>query len=213
MRVFATVLALCLISFSGCIVATPGSGISQTEIREVGDFTSISFSGSGVVDVQVGQPRSVEVTLDDNLIHMVRTEVRNGRLHIDTKGSWSSQIGLKVQVSVPQLEGMHTSGSGDVFVHNVSSPNFDASISGSGMIVADGIAESVDVSISGSGDIDVSKLMAGEAAATITGSGEVDIHASRVATANITGSGDINVHGNPERIAESIVGSGDVNRK
>ena len=70
---------------SGCGVFHPGiagSGISQTEYRQVGNFEEVSLSGFGDVNVFVGDAPSVQITTDDNLTSHVETIVSNGVLRI-----------------------------------------------------------------------------------------------------------------------------------
>jgi len=210
---FSTFAFLLMFMASGCGPLTQGSGLAKTEIRTVDAFQSVSVSGSSDVDITVGPEQSVEITIDDNLLPLITSEVKNGQLKIGNEGRWSSRLGLKVKITVPELTSFAGSGSVDGRISGISSESFEGSISGSGLIIADGLVQQAKASIAGSGEIDFSKLSSQKSSADISGSGTIDIHAKETATASIAGSGTINVHGNPDKIAESIAGSGEVQRK
>lgn len=212
MRCALLILAVVLIPFAGCQMIK-GSGVPTTIKHTVSDFDSVSFGGSGSVEITVGQPKSVEITIDDNLHENVTVKVKDGQLVVGTQGSWSTTIGLNVKISVPQLNSYHGGGSGDAVIHNVAAEEFEATVSGSGEIQAEGISTTVSATISGSGDIDFSKIAASKANAIISGSGDISVYAKEAVTATIAGSGNISVYGNPPTIVEAISGSGDINRK
>ena len=204
--------AILLVFIAGCSLGKPGSGTSKTETRQTDDFSRVSLQCSGNVDIQVGGPKSVTVSLDDNLIDMVRTEVKDGKLIIRSTGRYSSSIGLQVDVVVPELDGFYCSGSGDANIKDIDSKWFEAHVSGSGGIRASGIAETVNVQISGSGEIDLTNLSSATADVAISGSGDVQVTSTRRVTANISGSGDVKIHGDPPEVVEAISGSGDVEK-
>ena len=206
---FATIAVLMLF-MTGCFIGKPGSGISKTETREVEDFHQVALRGSGEVNVKVGGPKSVTVTLDDNLIEMVTTEVKDGKLTIAVEGSYSSRIGLKVEIVVPELNGFFCSGSGDAIIQDVQSPSFEASVSGSGSIEASGKTDSVDVRIAGSGDVNLKQLETSDSKVSISGSGSVSVNSRKTVSVDISGSGDVDIYGDSPIVTKSISGSGDV---
>ena len=83
----------------------------------------------------------------------------------------------------------------------------NASIMGSGNILANGNTESLTTLISGSGKIDFSNLKSKTADCTVTGSGNTYIHVIDTLKAKISGSGNVEYAGSPV-ITATTTGSG-----
>ena len=98
-----------------------GSGIAATQLRTVPSFTAIDLAGGNNVTVQVGAKQAVVVGADDNLIDRVTTDVQRGTLVLGTKGSFSTERPMTVDVTVPTLETVVLSGSGVVIVEGLES--------------------------------------------------------------------------------------------
>ena len=186
-----------------------GSGVKASQTREVDEFTDVEVRGSANVRIHDGKEQSVTVESDDNLLEIITTEVRDKKLIVTTKESYSTRIGISVSVNVPQIESIRVMGSGDVQAENVDVETLHLSISGSGDITAVGTAKKVDVTINGSGDADLSELVARDATVQISGSGDVRVHATEILRATINGSGDVRYKGKPD-VQRDVSGSGDV---
>lgn len=214
----ALIVAVAVAPMAGCSVveaieghgqAVHGSGKAKTEARKVGKFTHIAVKGATDCDVTVGKTQSVEITADDNLLSHVTTQVVGETLVISTKGSTSSHLGIKAKITVPELNGLDVSGSGDSTIRGVKSKTFFVSISGSGDVKADGAADNVSASIAGSGQVDLSGLKAKVGDISITGSGDVKVNAQDKLSASVAGSGNVKYFGNP-KVRKTVMGSGDV---
>lgn len=206
---------LTMSSFVGCMNAVVGSGNKLAETRNVGDFSRVHIRGSASAEIRVGPEQTVVVETDDNLIDMVRTEVQNGKLTIHTEGSYMTNLGLKVLITMPSTEGLSISGSGDITGNGLNADDLDISISGSGDIALDGTVASVNAHVTGSGDMNLSQLIAEKAKVSVTGSGDVSVCATESIDASITGSGDITYSGYGDKepkLTERVTGSGDISR-
>ncbi len=117
-------IPLLLVSSLGCQIGIKGSGVAKTETRQLADFKSISNEAVGDVIVTIGDTQSVEVTIDDNLMPLLVTEVENGVLKIKTTGSFSTSLGLNVKVTVPSLESLRSSGVGNTKIEGLKSIAF-----------------------------------------------------------------------------------------
>jgi len=235
LRLCALMTALALVPLSGCGIsvdwdgpAIAGSGVTTTDRRSMPAFDRIDLSGEFDVVVDVGRPRSVAITGDDNLVPLVRAEVRNGTLHIDREKDFRSRRDIRIEIGVESLNGLHSGGSSDVTVRNVRSPAFDlgvsgssdlfasgefgdldASISGSGEIHLDGSADEIEGSVSGSGELDMLQVSARTARIDVSGSGEASVNVSERLEANVSGSGDVRYAGRPA-VQGDVSGSGSV---
>ncbi len=240
--ILSTVWVLAGIFISGCIVIdlngcsaqrVKGSGKVISESRQVPEFRELRLEGRGKVALTQGNPSSVEVTTDDNILLSIETEVTNGKLIIShKKGMNLRPTTLNFAITVKDLAGISIAGSGDIIGNEVfnserlytdiagsgdiaievSADRLESSISGSGSISLSGSTNSYDARITGSGDIDAFDLQTTDSSVVITGSGNCRVSVSDKLRAKITGSGDVLYKGEP-RIRQSITGSGKVKNR
>jgi hypothetical protein len=208
-------MVLATILCAGCVIVVnspgkAGSGNARTETRDVPAFSKVRIENSGTTDVTIGPPGPLTITADDNLLEYITTEVRGDTLVLDCRDSCRPRTPIRVTVSTPSLTGAAIAGAGTISVRGLDESKFDASISGSGKIVAEGSAERLVASISGSGSLELAKLAAQQADVRISGSGNADIQAAQELTTAISGSGAVTYHGRPEKLETRVSGSGKV---
>jgi hypothetical protein len=211
------VLALAVLTTSCFVIRETryGSGIAGSEVRQLSAFDEISVAGSADIEVFVGQGApSVTLTIDDNLLQHVVTEVDGDTLEIylDKDFRYDHDVRLKAEITTPELSAVSLAGAGDVDVRGVRAEHFAASIAGSGDMTIVGDTDSLEVSIAGSGAVDTLALRSRRAEVSIAGSGDVLVHASEDLDVSVAGSGDVGYHGHPQ-VSRSILGSGSVYRK
>jgi hypothetical protein len=191
--------------------ATLGSGTPASETRSVDSFTRVELAGSNNVTIKVGEPQSVIVHADDNLMRKVTTAVHEGTLVVgNSNGSFTPRSPMWVAITTPAIDGLTLSGSGNIDVSGVATPNLSVNLPGSGNIRASGRADELDVSIPGSGTAQLRALTARDVQTTVDGSGEITITATSSLSAVISGSGAVIYGGNPGHVQTSITGSGAV---
>ncbi len=199
------------------------------EARDVSTFTGVSLGISGDLYLTQGSPQKVVIQAENNLDE-IETEVRNGVLRIKTD-NWNSRIkGVKIWITMPEVEALNVSGSGDIIAEtpinadelelkvsgsgsiNISELNGDeieAAISGSGDLKLAGSADEMELRISGSGSVFAEELKVNECGIKISGSGSCKIDVTGELDASISGSGRVTYYGNPQ-IDARISGSGKV---
>ena len=238
MRRYNKLIALFLIttwvfasmSLGGCI---EGSGKAKTESRDLSTFTGIHVSGSIDVYLAPGKTQTVKVVADDNVLDLIKTEVKGNELFIGNRKCYRSHAETKVMITLPQLtrvsisgssdvEGsgifvgkdlkLHVSGSGSITLA-VKADDVSVHISGSGDISLKGDARDLDVHISGSGDLDARDLTADDVALSVSGSGNCKVNAKGDLVASISGSGDVRYYGTPKSVEASVSGSGSVKKR
>jgi hypothetical protein len=187
-----------------------GSGVAATVTRHVPAFDAVDLAGSNNVTVHVGGRRTVVVRADDNLIQLVTTEVRAGKLLIADHGSFTTKTPMSIEVTVPTLAAASLSGSGGVAVDGVEAARFTASLSGSGVLTVTGTARRLEASLGGSGDLRLQGLESRDARATVSGSGRLQVQATRTLHALVPGTGAIFYSGNPKRVIRSVTGTGTI---
>jgi hypothetical protein len=207
-------LCVTAIIINNCDVnAINGSGVSKTEARTVGSFSKIDLSGSPDVEVTVGPATSVTVTADDNIVSIIETKVSGSTLSIDSRSNYSSHVDVKVKITVPTLEGVSVSGSGNIHVTGLKADAMEAGITGSGNVDLNGVADQLKAHITGSGDLRADELSAKHVRVTVTGSGDATIRATEELDATVTGSGDVHYSGDPPQVHKNVTGSGDISPK
>jgi Putative auto-transporter adhesin, head GIN domain len=197
-------------SSSDSTIALQGSGIAATVTRQVPAFDAVVLAGTNNVTVHVGGRRTVVVRADDNLIRLVTTEVRAGKLLVADHGSFTTKTPMSVEVTVPTLAAVSLSGSGGVAVDGVEAARFRASLSGSGVLTVTGTARRLEASLEGSGVLALQGLESRDARATVSGSGRLQVQATGTLHASVPGSGVIFYRGNPKRVIKSATGTGTI---
>jgi hypothetical protein len=178
-----------------------GSGHAVTEHRDLPSFTAVDLAGTNTVIVHVGRAQSVAVTADDNLVDRVTTTVRDGRLVIGDRGSFTTKATMTVVVSVPSLTGVavRATGTGTVMVDGVAASGFVADLSGDGTLTVSGVAQRVRALLPApaSGTLDAGDLVAREVVARLDGTGTIKVHATATLDATLRGTGTILYWGSP----------------
>lgn len=207
----ASLVTLAL-TLGGCgIIGERGSGTMATETRQVSGFHEIDLSGSGHVLVSVTGTESLTVEAEDNILPLLTSEVRNGRLVLGARRSISPTREIVYTITVVSLEGVSVSGSGIVTATGIDVSGFDVEISGSGTVVPEGVADQIDLSISGSGRFDGDELVSSSGHVSISGSGRAVVKVTDVLDVEVSGSGRVEYLGDPA-VTSSISGSGSVSK-
>jgi hypothetical protein len=132
-----------------------GSGVVGSQERSLAEFTAVEIAGSADVFVTVGKAQHVVVESDDNILPLIETSVRAGKLVISTKPltSISPRLPIHVTVTMPSIEAARISGSGNITINDVNNETLTLDLPGSGNINVSGIARQVTASLNGSGNI------------------------------------------------------------
>ena len=233
---FSPLIILTLVSLA-CQVAIPtivnGSGILDTETRDVSNFDAISLENMGDVYIEVGNTERLTIEAEDNLLPLLTSEVKNGVLKLDVvRGrNIDPTKPITYNITVKDLENITLAGSGVIYsapleadrmtvmlagsgnieLEEVTSTDFKVTIAGSGNITVDEIVtESVDATINGSGDIQIAGV-APKQKLDVFGSGSYlagDLQADTI-DINIAGSGSVTVWV-MEHMNATVNGSGNI---
>jgi hypothetical protein len=211
-----------------------GNGERATETRTLTDFDRVDSAGSMDVSIEQGDAFAVTVSIDSNLLPLLRTRVVGDTLRIDSEPDFERMVsGPHVHVTLPDFRAAALSGSGelsilapqsgeavDLNLSGSGSLSFDGAatettvrLSGSGDVSLTGSSERVDLSLDGSGDIDAVELPATEGALQLSGSGSIRANLSTSVEVDLSGSGDVYLYGAAEVRRRSIAGSGELHRQ
>ncbi len=203
----------------------------EKEERDVSSFTGVSLGIHGDLYLTQGSPQKVIVQAEKNLDE-IETEVRDGVLRIKTD-NWNSRIkGVKIWITMPEVESLNVSGSGDLLaetsidaeeldlkvsgsgkikIPELKAEEIGAAISGSGDVILAGAAEEMEIRISGSGDVHAEGLKVSECGIKISGSGSCKIDATGELDVSVSGSGNVTYYNDPQ-IDARVSGSGKVRK-
>lgn len=227
---FSLILAL-LVSFSlsvgSCIPHIRGNGNVIKEERSVNNFESISVSTGIELLINQDSFEKVIVEADENIMKILRTEVKGGKLKIFMEEGVLHAKKMKVYVTLKTLKSLEcTSGSetksdGKVNAENLtihassgSGVNMQISCnqlkvessSGSNLWVS-GTAQSVNADSSSGSSINASELVAEMGEASSSSGASLKINVTKAIKAHCSSGAQINVSGNPtSRVTDSSSG-------
>lgn len=118
-----------------------GNGQRTTQEREAGDFDAILATQAVMVSVRYGEPVSITVEADENLLPMVETSIEGGRLHAGIRNDrWVvGAHGVRVRVVTPKLARVEATSSALVQVEGGTQPDFYAKADSSSRVEVRGL--------------------------------------------------------------------------
>ena len=214
------------------------SANAEEEKRNVPSFSEISLKVSAKVYVTQGSEQSLKIMAKSSTLDELITEVKGRRLYIRFPNKKFFQRNfnpgkIEIYITVPEVNALAVSGSGDIYIDDLESRILDMAVSGSGNIKIEdldskrvkasisgsgnvsvgkgGVAEELSVSISGSGNFNGKGFEADQVTVHTSGSGNASVRSNGSVKARIAGSGNIYYGGNPS-IDASVAGSGKVKK-
>jgi len=232
------ILSVCFLMFSVSILSAQnwwknkirGEGDVKKETIQVEDFDGFSLAISGDVYLRQGDKQEIVIKAQPNIIRNMIFKVKDGHLKITyDRPIWRTKD-IDIYMTVPSLERIGVSGSGNVKTDgkftslgdlslvvsgsgNLSldcdAQDLNTRISGSGNIKIGGNASSISSQVSGSGNIDAGDLKAKTGRVKISGSGNAVVYTTEKLNAQVSGSGNVKYRGEPE-VSIKTSGSGKV---
>ena len=229
------ILFLSLFIF-GAFISNPL--FAENETRNVSTFSEVALRIPAKLFIKQGNVQSVKIIAKSSTLEEIITEVKGRTLNIKFPNKsifWNNFKPGKIEIyiTVPEIDGLSVSGSGDILAKEVKSRILDLAVSGSGDIVIDdlktkrvaaavsgsgditiknsGVADELTVTISGSGNVNAVGFEASDVSIRISGSGNCSVTSNGNIKGRVSGSGDVNYKGNPS-LDFSVAGSGRVKK-
>jgi hypothetical protein len=190
-----------------------GSGNAATEKREIAGFKGVDASGVFQVEVVAGSEFAVEVNADDNLLPMIKTEVRGGVLHLETSERISPNSPLLVRIAAPDIERLEASGASKISLTGVKNSSLNVGSSGASKITVEGSTGTLTVDVSGASKIDAASLLAENASVDASGASNVSVNASNEVRAEASGACKINYAPGAKNVIKKTSGASKVQEK
>jgi hypothetical protein len=201
------------LSLSGCKFerGLAGSGIRKTEKRDLKSFSAIDTTGAYSIDVTCQKPASFEIEADDNILPLIKTEVRDGILFVSNDQPYHSSKTVSLRITLPDLNSVANHGAGQIKIVDANSSDLKIDSTGAASVDAAGTVKSIQISSTGAGEIDTSKLRADKAKVEVSGAASVDVYAGEQLDVNVSGAGRVSYSGNPKTVNKHVSGIGSVN--
>lgn len=183
----------CIATINGETVG--GSGTVIEEARTVSDISGVELALPGTLHITTGGSESFRIEADDNLMTYIQTDVRAGKLVIESRqgADLRSTHPINYYLTVTDLSSLVTSSDGNIEIGDLQSGSFSITISSSGNVSISGLdCKSLGVKISSSGNVKIAELKADSITVDISSSGNLDIQKGKVQTQdiNISSSGE-----------------------
>lgn len=200
-------------NFSFNVGGEKGSGQMASEIRDLNGFRAIDVGGVFHVEITAQKDFSVEVEADDNLLHLIRTEVSGGVLKIETECRVSTSNPMRVRISAPDIDDLDVSGAANVTLNDLKNANLTVDSSGASKIKIDGETANLAIDVSGATKIDAENLRAVNASVEASGASHIDVHVSGKLTADASGASKIVYSGSPTTVEKKSSGASKVSSR
>jgi hypothetical protein len=187
------ILATAVLLVAGCGKSwhrIEGNGNVVEEKRIMPQFVRVVNEGAFNVYIIQDTVSEIVIEAESNLIPHIRTLIKGNTLEIDTRDNLRPKFPINLYIKSKEFFGVALSGSGLIKGQDqITTPELELNLSGSGDIEVDVEADFVGVSISGSG------------------SANMGVNANLL-VASISGSGDMEFWGETDKGELSISGSG-----
>lgn len=197
-------------NFSFNFKGIKGSGQTASEVRDVTGFKGIDVGGVFLVEVTAQKEFSVEVEADDNLLQHIRTEVRNGVLHIETERKISPSTKMRVRINAPDINDLDISGVANVTVADIKNSSLNIDSSGASKIKVTGETSKLTVDVSGATKIDAENLSTVDATVDASGASVVTVNVSGELKGDTSGASKVLYVGTPSNVQKNTSGAGRV---
>lgn len=203
--------AIVMLLLSLGIMAQDGNKNVITQTRTVSTFDGLSISGIFKVIYTQGEPQSVKIETDENLMGKVITEVHGSVLEIGTKGSINNPTRMIAYITSKDLKSLGMSGATKFTATNkivtsklnidlsgvanatlnANVPNVTCSLSGTAKLDLEGSGNQISADLSGTAKLQASNFVIQDAKVDASGVGSATINATKTLSLSASGASKI----------------------
>ena len=218
LALLAGVLLLAL-TLGSCSIALPsvgvtqGSGTLKTETRSVSDFSRVTLSGIGTLNIRQTGTESLTITTDDNILPLLTSSVSGGVLQLGVKSATIPRPTSDItwNLTVKDLSSITLSGAGKINAQDINTSSLTVLLSGAGNLSVTGKSVSQTATVSGAGSYKGRDFTTTNTTVTISGAGSAIVNASATLNATVSGTGSVTYYGTPQ-VTSHISGIGSVKK-
>ena len=189
-----------------------GSGVAASETRAVASFDAIDATGIGKLKLRIGDSEGVKVLADDNILPLIKTEVKNGVLTLSTQGASSSKTDIVFEVTARRIKRLENSGTVSIDASGFNGGELSVETSGVGSIKLNGRVDSLKAELSGVGSLEADALAADRVDTSLSGVGSANVRAEKSLRANVSGVGSLSWKGAATDVTTNVSGIGRVSK-
>jgi hypothetical protein len=212
---FVSLLAGCgdiTISFGDDVAKVRGNGKLATETRAVAAFTAIEATGVGRLKLRVGEGHSLRITADENILPIIKSEVKDGVLVLSTTGATKSKTDIVFEATAQTIKRLENSGTVSIDASGFNGGDLSVETSGVGSIVLAGRVDSFKAELSGVGSLDSDGLVADRVSASLSGVGSATVRAEKSISGNVSGVGSLTWKGAATDASTHVSGIGRISK-
>jgi hypothetical protein len=228
--VFVVVSALLLAACSANTSEIFGSGKVITEERSLEGVRRVTLATLGDLTVELGEPASITIEAEDNLLPALETNVRAGTLTIRNKlgANLHPTEPVRYHLIVPSLEALSLTSSGNAEAPALQAKGFSLRTTSSGNIYLAGLdADTLSVDMTSGGNVEIAEgrvteqtaelkssgayeagnLRSDRARITVRSGGSATVWAGDTLRVTLSSSGNVRYYGHP-MVTQSVSSSG-----
>lgn len=219
-------LLVCLVT--GCSAGVVGSGHVASENRPVNGVEAVELSGVGELTIVQGEPESLVVEAEDNILPRLESRVAGGTLELSEKGILMPRRPIRFKLTASHLKSVTSTGTGSVQADGWTNPGkltirlegaggvnlahldcatLKVALEGAGHVRVQGQAHAQEIELAGSADYSAPDFKTQAAHLTISGAGDAQVWAADELKVEISGAGSVKYYGQP-KITREISGAG-----
>ena len=218
-------------SFS--FIGVKGSGNVIKENRELSAFNAIDVGSAFHVFIKIGEPQSLLIETDDNLIPLIETKVKNGELTISTKKNITTPETMNVYITMAKLTKIELSGASKLIAEDIlENDKMEIDLSGASRIKAaikthlleldlsgasnaslSGHSTNLNIDASGASNLKLSELEVAEANIDCSGASNIWLWVLTKLEGEASGASNIYYKGDPQQVNVETSGAASVSRK
>jgi len=176
-----------------------GSGKTITTNYDYKNFDKVYLEDlDGKIEIEIGKPWSISVTIDDNLKHLLVFSENTSEYELkiqfkDNKNNkkYIEKTNVKIKITMPEASVIKNEGNSDLIVKNVFGRYFRMENTANGDSKIIGTIDVLDINKTGNGDVNAENLIAKKATLHSTGNGNLTVNVSDTLSAKVSGNGDI----------------------
>lgn len=184
-----------------------GSGIVKTEKRDLRDFTGVHAGGALELEITAGKEFSVELEADDNILPLIKTEVRNGILYFSVERRMKTRNRIFAKISMPELNNLDLSGASKAEVEDVRGENLTIEIGGASRLEIGGEINYLEADLSGASNLEAEELKTKTVKIGASGASGAEIFVTEDLKAKASGASKITFSGEPKNVEKKTSGA------
>ena len=200
------------ITFNDSDSKVKGSGVAASETRAVASFEAIDATGVGKLKLRIGDTDSLKVMADDNILPLIKTEVKDGVLTLSTKGATLSKTDIVFEITARRIKRLENSGTVSIDASGFNGGELAVETSGVGSIKLNGRVDSFKAELSGVGSLEADALAADRVDTHLSGVGSAHVRAEKSLRANVSGVGSLSWKGAATDVTTNVSGIGRVSK-